>query len=195
MSHAQVLNKGQQYEFGESTRVFCHRGFEADGPDTITCQANRTWSEPPTCAGKSLHECLPGMAIRVSSAMRRGVSAILTWNENQFQTKVSLTISKTADIDECEQGSGECTKASTTCMNLDGGHECRCKAGYTPQLSQFYQFLTSFLVVIALRFMWWMRKLLNLRGFDSAIKPPSTKNALSSLLMWLWSNWQPQTGI
>ena len=35
-----------------------------------------------------------------------------------------------ADIDECSEGSHQCSH-SANCSNTEGGYECHCSAGYT----------------------------------------------------------------
>lgn len=40
-----------------------------------------------------------------------------------------LSPSPAADIDECAEGSSSCG-AHAECVNLPGGHRCRCRSGY-----------------------------------------------------------------
>ena len=38
-------------EVGHTASYFCENGYVLIGNDTVTCQSNGTWSEPPICEG------------------------------------------------------------------------------------------------------------------------------------------------
>lgn len=46
------------------------------------------------------------------------------------------TLPECRDLDECAEELGACATQSTQCMNAIGGYECRCLAGFAPQLSE-----------------------------------------------------------
>ena len=40
------------------------------------------------------------------------------------------------DINECFDGSNDCSKNTTTCENTDGGYKCNCKDGYEKEVEE-----------------------------------------------------------
>ncbi|ODN06404.1 Fibropellin-1 [Orchesella cincta] len=142
----QNILSGGGRSYGTIVRFDCDPGYIRNGPPTLLCMSNGTWSgEVPTCSRKQCHQvpkikygfvveaerdyffddearvqCQKGYRLLGNSVVKCGPDQIFE----------DLPVCE--DIDEC--ANSQCDLASTECTNVPGSFYCKCLKGFSPSL-------------------------------------------------------------
>ncbi|XP_078662291.1 sushi, von Willebrand factor type A, EGF and pentraxin domain-containing protein 1-like [Branchiostoma floridae x Branchiostoma belcheri] len=124
----------------------CLPGYELVGDESLTCQADRTWSGPlPTC---DVVKC-PAQAAPTNGAKLGGnlYNEVVTFlcvtgyhlvgsSSARCQEDGSWTAPTPTcpDVDECSSSNGGCEQI---CTNTDGSFHCSCHVGYSLSINSF----------------------------------------------------------
>ncbi|XP_014661399.1 PREDICTED: uncharacterized protein LOC106804646 [Priapulus caudatus] len=127
-------------------RYECDPGFNLAGIPVVRCLPNGRWSSaPPACQGAQcanppliangrLAHAPPyytGETIAVVCDGGYVGSGALSCRDDRVFSEAPRCV----DVDECRQRGSSCDPATTTCVNADGAHECRCLHGLSPELA------------------------------------------------------------
>uniref|UniRef100_A0A914C4L0 Fibropellin-1 n=1 Tax=Acrobeloides nanus TaxID=290746 RepID=A0A914C4L0_9BILA len=144
-----VLKFGDGTGYGTVFAFECEPGYRRVGAATMLCQTNGTWSaEQPRCEKlvcTNIPKIQHGRIALDAPWLEFGDSAKVECEPgfrnvgtDSVKCLANQTLSGTAecqDIDECIDGTANCSPKSTGCVNMPGGYHCQCQRGYQPQLT------------------------------------------------------------
>ncbi|CAH1241242.1 FBN2 [Branchiostoma lanceolatum] len=111
--------------YGAVLTFTCNTGYSLDGPATLTCQADGTWSgSPPTC--KDVDECAsPNGGCGQNMICTNTIGSYLCSCLVGYHLETGG--SSCEDVDECAVENGGCDQI---CTNEIGSFQCSCGSGY-----------------------------------------------------------------